>query len=88
MNKLEYVTEYLENIEETALSADGFDNAIIGVYEGRIVYSIYKCISILMHRDKMTLEEAQEFFEFNVEGAYVGEKTPIWVDDTMLPNVI
>ena len=27
--------------------------------------------------------EAQEYFDFNVSGAYMGEKTPIWVDDTM-----
>lgn len=31
----------------------------------------------------MTFEEAEEFFDFNVEGAYMGEKTPIWVDDEM-----
>jgi len=88
MNKLKLVSEYLENIEETALSADGFDNAIIGVYDGKIVYSITKCISLLIHRDKMTKEDAYEYFYFNVVGAYAGEKTPIWVDDIMLPNVI
>jgi len=26
-------------------------------------------------------EEAQEYFDFNVSGAYMGEKTPLWVDD-------
>ena len=31
----------------------------------------------------MTKEDAEEFFDFNVEGAYMGEKTPIWVDDMM-----
>jgi hypothetical protein len=25
--------------------------------------------------------DAIEYFDFNVSGAYVGEKTPIWVDD-------
>lgn len=88
MNKLKLVSEYLENIEETALSVDGFDNVIIGVYDGKIVYSITKCISLLIYRDKMTKEEAYEYFKFNVEGAYIGEKTPIWVDDIMLPNVL
>jgi hypothetical protein len=29
----------------------------------------------------MTIEEAIEYFEFNVRGAYVGEKTPIWCED-------
>jgi hypothetical protein len=26
----------------------------------------------------MTPEEAQEFFEFNIEGAYMGERTPVY----------
>jgi hypothetical protein len=30
----------------------------------------------------MNEEEAVEFFDFNVRGSYVGDKTPIWcVDD-------
>ena len=32
-----------------------------------------------MKRDKMTEEEAVEFFQHNVVGSYVGEKTPIFV---------
>lgn len=66
-----------------ALYADGFEDAIIGV--GRqfntdvVVYDEEKCIQILMERDGMTDEEAEEFFEFNVVGAYVGEHTPIFV---------
>jgi hypothetical protein len=31
----------------------------------------------------MTSEEAREYIEFNIEGAYVGEATPIicWTED-------
>ena len=36
-----------------------------------------------MNRDKMTYEEAAEYFDFNVEGGYVGEHTLIWVDDEL-----
>jgi hypothetical protein len=32
-----------------------------------------------MERDGMTEEEAIEFFEFNVVGAYVGGGTPVYV---------
>jgi hypothetical protein len=32
-----------------------------------------------MDRDGMDYDEAQEFFEFNVVGAYVGAHTPIYV---------
>jgi len=66
-----------------ALTADGFDEAIIGL--GRqfnnevVVYDEDKCLKILMDRDGMDYDEAQEFFEFNVVGAYVGAHTPIYV---------
>jgi hypothetical protein len=31
----------------------------------------------------MDEEEAVEFFNFNVMGAYVGDKTPIWCVDNL-----
>ena len=66
-----------------ALVADGFDEAIIGMArqfnQTLVVYDEDKCLSILMERDGMTEEEAIEFFEFNVVGAYVGEGTPVYV---------
>jgi len=68
--------------EEDILKADGFDEAIIGIEtnEMRLIYSVSKCIQILC-RD-MEEEVAVEFFDFNVRGSYVGDKTPIWcVDD-------
>lgn len=63
----------------------------------RIVYSISKCIDILakdMEVSKSDLEKgetmrdkkyelAREHFEYNVSGGYVGEDTPIWVDDEL-----
>jgi hypothetical protein len=65
------------------LKADGFDEAIIGIgsrcgQPDIIVYDVNKCIKILMDQG-MTDEEAMEFFEFNVVGAWVGEETPIFV---------
>lgn len=68
--------------EEEILKADGFDEAIIGIdsNEMRLIYSVSKCVQILC-RD-MSEEDAIEFFDFNVRGSYVGDKTPIWcVDD-------
>lgn len=68
--------------DETFLKADGFDEAIIGVDETtmRLIYSVKKCIEILM-RD-ISEEDAIEYFNFNIKGAYMGEKTPIWcIDD-------
>lgn len=73
------IIQYYE--DEEFLKADGFDDAIIGVDETemRLIYSVSKCIEILM-RD-MSEEEALEYFSYNVSGAYMGEKTPIWCQD-------
>jgi hypothetical protein len=67
------------------LLADGFEEALIGYGTrfsyGVAVYSTSKCLDILMKRDGMTHEEAMEFFTFNVTGAYVGENTPVFLED-------
>ena len=79
-------TEYLEGTEQSVLLADGFDQAFLGVVfewgPPRAVYSYEKCVNVLIERDKMTQEEALEYMEFNVVGAYVGEQTPIFVRGT------
>ena len=69
----------------TVLLADGFEKAIIGVArrcgEDPIVcYDRAKCIKILIKRDKMTWLEAEEYFTFNVEGAWVGKQTPVFME--------
>ena len=86
MKNIKIITEFYP--EEEFLQADGFDAALLGVVsdfnaEVRLAYSRTKCIKILMERDGMSDEEANEHFDFNVAGAYVGEKTPVWIDDTM-----
>ena len=80
--KVDKITEAFPDCE--FLQADGFDEAIIGVDDVsmRLIYSISKSIKIL--EKDMSYEEAVEYFEFNVSGAYVGEKTPIWCNDDFL----
>jgi hypothetical protein len=71
---------------EDYLKADGFDEAVIGTAdvwrdgtrEAVLVYSVEKIIEIL-EKDGMTEEEAIEYISFNVEGAYVGPKTPVFM---------
>ena len=67
--------------DEEFITADGFDDAIIGIEErsGRVIYSTSKCVKILTN--DMSEEDAIEHFYFNVEGAWVGEKTPIFCND-------
>ena len=73
-----------EEDEEDFLFADGFDDAILGI--GRrgtqpevVAYDYEKCVLILMDRE-MTEEEAREYMEFNVVGAFVGDRTPIFIE--------
>jgi hypothetical protein len=72
---------YGDHDNEGLLFADGFDDAIIGICPNsfKIIYSRGKAISILMK--DMCEEDAIEYAEYNTFNSYVGEKTPIWVDD-------
>jgi hypothetical protein len=60
------------------IMVEGFDKALIGVWsEGRLVYSIDKILEIL--QETMSDEEAFNFYEDNIECAYVGERAPIFI---------
>lgn len=76
--------EEIAEINPEALLCDGFDEAIIGVAErinlGPVVaYDIDKMVEIMVERDGMTQEEAMEFFDFNIIGAWMGENTPVYI---------
>jgi hypothetical protein len=79
MNKLQRILE--EYQDEEILTADGFDEAVIGIdyASKRLIYSISACLEILS--TDMSASDAHEYFFYNVAGAYVGEKTPIWCED-------
>jgi hypothetical protein len=74
----------LAEANENALLADGYEDALVGVGHragGAVaVYDWEKCLKVLMDRDKMTYEEAQEFFDFNTLGSFVGEFTPVFLE--------
>jgi len=82
------LTDILNAAEESgALIPDGPDGtttfynpAIIGISsEGRLVYS-KDIMIVLLHSYTNTYEEAIEFLEYNCWFAYVGEMTPIFID--------
>ena len=77
------------------LLADGFEEAFLGVgsaFKDELVavYDKNKCVEILVNdfkrhgsiedTEESFYEQASEYFECNVPGAYVGEKTPIFVE--------
>ena len=73
------------------LKIDGHDDAILGpaLIWGNgerisvLVYDAEAIRTTLMERDNMDADEAREYIEFNIEGAYMGPDTPIlvWPDD-------
>ena len=64
------------------LTIDGFDEAVIGIVERAgllaVCYDRNKIISIL--RRDMSEQEAWEYYEYNILGAYMGESTPVYLD--------
>lgn len=80
-NKLQKILEIYDN--EEILFADGFDEAVVGIEPNtlRLIYSIPRMVDILVEQDGISDEDAIEYLEFNTLNAYVGEKTPIYIED-------
>ena len=77
--------------DEDLIMVNGFDDAIVGLANGWfptnsegvnhavvVAYDVNRCIQILQSQG-MSEDEAVEYFEFNVAGAYVGPHTPIFI---------
>ena len=82
-----FLKEQEEGLEDKdkALCPDGLEAAVVGVTElwnvGYVfVLSIQKCIEVLIKKG-MTEEDAWDHFLYNVKGSYVGEKTPLFMEE-------
>lgn len=84
MTKPNNLRKFLANIDEDILLADGQENAFLGLAStpnGYIaVYSTDEIINKYMEEDLMDYETAEEFVQYNVIQAYVGERTPIFLE--------
>lgn len=76
--------------EDTYIQADGLEGALIGFcwpwhHDQRkvAIYDVTKIIAILVERDGMTEEDAREFFEYNIAGAYIDPGQPIYLESTV-----
>ena len=70
------------NEEERASFAPAF-LGLLWAEDGEHAHAVYskdRILHIYMDRDGMDYESACEFFEFNVEGAYLGEWMPLYID--------
>lgn len=68
---------------ENIMIVNGFEEAFLGyATQFNTTFAVYdreKCIDILSR--EMSYDEAVEYFEFNVQGAYVGENTPAFLSN-------
>tara|TARA_B110000495_G_C22648534_1_gene384607 strand:- start:286 stop:588 length:303 start_codon:yes stop_codon:yes gene_type:complete len=82
-NREQKVADLIDVISELnpeAMLADGFNDSIMGYdKDGRVIYSVENIIHTLIERDGMSREEAVEFYDFNIECAFVGDYTPIYM---------
>ena len=72
------------------LTADGFDDAVIGYMDRTnepriVVYDREKCIDILSK--DMSRDEAEEYFEYNVAGSYMGAETPAYLHRASIETI-
>ncbi|WP_434717085.1 hypothetical protein P5X00_36930 [Paraburkholderia sp. A2RO-4L] len=66
------------------LEPAAMDEAIVGLVERAgmstvVCYDRKKVIALLMKNDGMDEGEAEEFFEFNIGGAYLGPESPVFI---------
>ena len=86
LNKREEILEDYGDREFLFLSEPEYDEAIIGVahrigQDDVIAYDYNKvCEVVAKMIGNDDIMEVMEYVEFNIMGAYVGERTPIFVD--------
>ena len=80
LKEREQLPESIAEFNPEAKLADGFEDSILGYdTKGRVIYSVAMMLDTLVERDGMSYEDASEYFSFNIECAYVGEHTPIYM---------
>jgi len=78
------LADIVAEVNPDAIVADGLEDAAIGYTMNHhsapvVVYDYDRCVAVLVRRDGMSEEEADEFLGFNTLGAYVGPNGPIYI---------
>ena len=69
--------------DEGVIVLDGFESAFIGIVENGqgIPRACYDRSEVIEHlATAMSYEEAVEYYEFNVNGACMGDNSPMFID--------
>lgn len=77
LNKI--INEYPE---DDFITVEGFSEAVVGVDldSRRLIYSVSRCIDILVYEDDMMLEDALEYFEGTIRKSFPEGVGPIWAN--------
>jgi len=86
---LDFIDIYADDDhKENIILLDGLDKAFLGLSyrDGQhgtqvAVYGIFSCIHTLQLDNKWSWDEAEEYFYFNTRYAYVGEYTPMFIEE-------
>jgi hypothetical protein len=82
-SKIEAAIELYLNDDETVHLPDGMDDAFVGIArQFNIPFAVYsrtKCIGILLE-EMDSIEEAEDYFNFNVASSYLGGGTPAFIE--------
>jgi|TARA_R110000787_G_scaffold212914_1_gene322500 hypothetical protein len=79
MNTDKFPGRLIIDAPEGEVVLDGLDDAIIGDYENVLAYSVDKIVGILVKRDGMSVDEAIDYYDFNIGCLWAGDRTPIFI---------
>jgi len=78
--------------QDELISMDGYDDCIVGIVEqfGKPSILCYDKLLVIqkMIDDGSSYEDAEEYFEYNQMGAYVGESTPCFLTPMSLGDLL
>ena len=82
-SKIEAAIELYLNDDETIHLPEGMDDAFVGIArQFNIPFAVYsrtKCIRLLLE-EMDSVEEAEDYFNFNVASSYLGGGTPAFIE--------
>lgn len=81
----EHITDLAIALDIQVIFLDGHDDALLGLVDlgdgTTVVAYSTKLILEKLVKDGMSWDEAIEYFEFNIQGAYFGDSTPVYIQD-------
>jgi hypothetical protein len=81
----------IDEYAEGAVLLDGLEKAIVGIVEDfgspgrKMLYSKQGILDILQKRDQMTMDEAEEYYDYNILGLHASDQNAVFLDLEITP---